>query len=67
MTTKYKANRLDSNNVLYRGKLITMNPEIAQYKTGRYSVQGYLCKFGTLKEAKNTIDQLCLKASVDSF
>lgn len=66
MTIKHVAKRLDSNNALYRGKVIEMRSHIPTTYAGRYIVgrNGY---FTTQKQAKEYIDKLCLERNIESF
>ena len=62
---KYVAHRLDSENALYRGKVIELRSHIPTGYDGRYVVG--LRRFTTQKQAKAYIDGICLERGIDSF
>lgn len=62
----FVAYRLDSENALYRGKVIELRNHIPTGYHGRYKV-GIKHMFSTQKQAKEYIDSLCLERGIDSF
>ena len=63
---KHAVKRLDSENGLYRGKVIELCSHIPTGYSGRYKI-GRIQRFSTQKQAKEYIDNLCMEKGIDSF